>query len=223
MASTGDGRDNLTNTTADVSFWDRTARKYARDAIKDMAGYERTVDRVLDCLGNTGMVLELGCGTGTTALKLAPIVARYAGTDISAEMIAIASEKVRAEGRSNIEFSVAGSDSSSWPSGPFDAVLAFNLLHLVLERRPYLEQVYAALKPGGLFISKTPCLSEMNRLIRLAVPVARLIGKAPHVAFFTAAQLIEDITAAGFTIIEQERHGSKPNDPRIFIVARRNP
>lgn len=216
------GRCEVKDATADARFWDRLARKYARDAIKDLAGYERTVARARECLRSTDTVLELGCGTGTTALKLAPGVARYIGTDISAEMIAIAREKVAAERCDKLEFSVVGSDRATWPAGPFDAVLAFNLLHLVPERSRYLQQVHASLKPGGLFITKTPCLSEMSRLIRLAVPVAQLFGKAPTVSFFTAAGLASDIAAAGFAIIEQARHGSKAREPRIFILARKS-
>jgi hypothetical protein len=84
-----------------------------------------------------------------------------------------------------------------------------------------LESAYRQLKPGGLFISKTPCLSEMNPLIRLAVPVARLIGKAPFVSFFRASDLEAEITKAGFSIVESARHGSGAKDPRIFIVARK--
>ena len=37
-------------TTDDARFWDRAARKYARDPIKDMAGYERTVERTKELL-----------------------------------------------------------------------------------------------------------------------------------------------------------------------------
>lgn len=207
--------------TADARFWNKSARQYARDAIKDMAGYERTMARVEELLKPTDTVLELGCGTGTTALKLAPGVARYRGTDISSEMIAIAREKAATAARGSVEFSVVGSDASTWPSGPFDVVAAFNVLHLVPDRARLLRQIHGLLAPGGLFVSKTPCLSEMNRLIRLAVPIARLVGKAPNVAFFTSAGLAAEIAAAGFAIEEQARHGSKPNDPRIFIVARR--
>ena len=209
----------MTDTTADARFWDRMARKYARDAIKDMAGYERTVERVKEFLNAHDAVLELGCGTGTTALKLAPGVARYVATDISREMIAIAREKAAVERCDKLEFSMAGADRSSWPAGAFDVVLAFNVLHLVPDRTQFLEQALAALKPGGLFISKTPCLSEMNRLIRFAVPVARFFGKAPSVSFFTAAELIDDVAMAGPTIVEQARHGTKADEPRIFIVA----
>ena len=78
-----------------------------------------------------------------------------------------------------------------------------------------------ALKPGGLLISKTPCLAEMNALIRFAVPVMRAIGKAPYVSFFSAAQLEAEIARMGFSIIERARHGSGRRDPRIFIVARK--
>ncbi len=211
----------MTDATGDVRFWDRVARKYARDTIKDMAGYERTVTRVREILKPTDEVLELGCGTGTTALTLAPGVSRYVATDISSEMIAIAREKAANQHCDSVAFSVAGSDRSTWPDGPFDAVLAFNVLHLVPGRARYLQDVYASLKPGGLFVSKTACLSEMNRLIRLAVPVAQVFGKAPTVAFFTADELARDIAHAGFTIVENSRHGTKPNEPRVFILARR--
>ena len=84
-----------------------------------------------------------------------------------------------------------------------------------------LAQARRLLKPGGLFISKTPCLAEMNVLIRLLVPVMQRFGKAPSVSFFTAGELVSDITDAGFTVIEEARHGSKKRDARIFIVAQK--
>ena len=77
----------------DARFWDRTSRKYAASAILDRAGYERTLDRTRALLGSGERVLELGCGTGTTALLLADDVQHYLATDISAGMIAIANEK----------------------------------------------------------------------------------------------------------------------------------
>jgi hypothetical protein len=61
----------------------------------------------------------------------------------------------------------------------------------------------------------------MNRLIRLAVPVMRLVGRAPQVAFLTAEELESDMVAAGLGIIERARHGSKGKDPHIFMEAER--
>lgn len=206
--------------TADQHFWDRVARKYARDAIKDMAGYTRTLESTRQRLRETDIVLEIGCGTGTTALSLAPTVGRLVGTDVSGEMITIAREKAGAQGCRKAEFLVSPADRAIKPDGSFDAVLAFNVLHLVANRPAALRQAARSLKAGGLFISKTPCLSEMSALLRVAVPVARLVGKAPYVSFFSALELETEITSAGFEIIERARHGAGRNDPRIFIVAR---
>jgi ubiquinone/menaquinone biosynthesis C-methylase UbiE len=211
----------MAGNAADARFWDRTARKYAADPIKDMGGYERTLDRTRHYLNGTDAALEFGCGTGTTALRLAPHVGRMTATDLSGEMIAIAREKAVAQACSNVEFAVATPDSAPWPDGSFDAVLAFNLWHLVADRTSALAHVHRLLKPGGLFVSKTPCLAEMNPLIRLAVPVMQLIGKAPYVASFSAAGLESEIERGGFTIVEQGRHGSGRKDARIFIVARK--
>jgi ubiquinone/menaquinone biosynthesis C-methylase UbiE len=206
---------------ADARFWNRIARKYAADPVKDMAGYERTLDRARHYLSATDNVLELGCGTGTTALKLAPHVARIVATDLSDEMIAIAREKAGAEAPRNAEFVVATPECAPWSDGSFDAVLAFNLWHLVADRASALAHVHRVLKPGGVFVSKTPCLSEMNALIRLALPLMQLVGKAPYVAIFSAAALEREIETAGFAIVERARHGSGRKDARIFIAARK--
>jgi hypothetical protein len=53
------------------------------------------------------------------------------------------------------------------------------------------------LKPGGLFISKTPCLREMNPLARVAVPVMQLVGKAPYVAILSAEELERELWRRG--------------------------
>lgn len=205
----------------DARFWDRVARKYAKHPIKDLAGYERTIARTRELLGKDDSVLEIGCGTGTSALLLAPAVHRILATDVSGEMIAIAREKVAAQAITNVELAVAAATEPPAAGGPFNAVLAFNVLHLVTDCPATLQHVHRLLKPGGLFISKTPCLSEMNVLIRMAVPVMQLIGKAPSVAIFRAPELEAQIERAGFEILERERHGSHRKDPRVFLVARK--
>ena len=81
--------------------------------------------------------------------------------------------------------------------------------------------MHRLLRPGGLLLSKTPCLKEMNPLLRIAVPLAQLIGKAPHVAFLSAEDIESEIASAGFEIIEVARHASRGKDTRPFIVARK--
>lgn len=211
----------MTYAVNDARFWDRAARKYATDPIKDMAGYERTLVRARAYLTGNETAYEFGCGTGTTALRLAPFVGRIVATDISPEMIAIARERMQAEGCANAVFDVGTPDTAPWPDGTFDVAFGFNVLHLVAGREAALQGVHRLLKPGGLFISKTPCLKEMNPLVRLAVPVMQAIGKAPYVAFLSAGDIEQMVTAAGFDIVERGRHASRGRDARPFLVARR--
>ena len=209
-------------TASDARFWDRTARKYATAAIADQAGYERTLDRTRALLGPDDRVLELGCGTGTTALRLAGDVQSYCATDISAGMIAIAEEKRPAGPAPSPVFRIATAETLAPEDGQFDAVLAFNYLHLVRDLPNTLRRVHALLGAEGLFISKTPCLGDMNPLIRLALlPAMRAIGKAPYVCVFRAAELNQLISAAGFDILATENHATKGNDTRPYIVARK--
>ncbi|MBX9745297.1 MAG: class I SAM-dependent methyltransferase [Hyphomonadaceae bacterium] len=204
-----------------VRFWDRMARKYAASPISDMGGYERTLVHARRYLKDTDSAIEFGCGTGTTALRLAPAVAHYLATDISSEMITIGREKAAAEGVPNIEFAVAAPETAPYPDASFDAALCFNLLHLIEDRAAALRGVHRMLKPGGVFISKTPALTEINFMIRLAVPLMQAIGKAPYVAFFSNEALGREIAAAGFEIVERAHHGSGKRDMRTFFVARK--
>ncbi|MEM1100624.1 MAG: hypothetical protein AAGH73_03730, partial [Pseudomonadota bacterium] len=63
-----------------AEFWNRIAARYARDPISDMAGYKATLERTKHYLTPIAHVLELGAGTSSTALELAPRVARYHAT-----------------------------------------------------------------------------------------------------------------------------------------------
>jgi ubiquinone/menaquinone biosynthesis C-methylase UbiE len=208
-------------TDSDSRFWDQVARKYAARAIADLAGYERTLEATRRYLRPEHVVFEFGCGTGTTALRLAPSAARFMATDLSGEMIVLAREKAQAEACRNVEFAVASLETAQWPDESFDVALGFNVLHLIKDRPAAIAGVRRLLKPGGVFISKTPCIGEMNPLIRLAIPLLQAIGKAPYVDFVSGAQLERVIADAGFDIVERARHGSKRKDARAFLVARK--
>lgn len=202
-------------------FWDRIARKYAASPIEDMAGYDRTIEHTRRLFKSTDTVFEFGCGTGTTALKLAPSVARYVATDISQEMIAIGREKAAAATVASLEFAVATPETAPYADASFDAVIALNVLHLIEDRASALRAAHRLLKPGGLFLSKTPQLKSMNPGIRLLVPLMQAFGQAPYVAFLSSDDLERDIAANSFEIVERAKHGSGKKDLRTFFVARK--
>ncbi len=205
--------------TTDAAFWDGAARKYAQSKISDMEAYEASLARTRLHLHATDRVLEMGCGTSSTALLLASEVAHITASDISAEMIAIGKEKVWDAGISNVA-PVQGVIGDPGLDGPFDAILAFNLLHLLADPEAAIRQVYAQLPSGGRFISKTPCMAGKRWFLGPAVGALRLFGKAPSdVQFFKVSTLERMITEAGFEIVETGDYPRKM--PSHFVVARK--
>jgi len=219
----------MTAAARDVRFWNGAARKYAERPLGDVAAYERTLERTRSHLKPSDVVLEFGSGTGTTAVKLAPSVSRYVATDLAPAMIEIGRERAAEAKVGNITFE-AGTPADArvvdkWGEGAFDAVIAFNVLHLITDRKPMFAGVRRMLKPGGRFISKTPCLSDMNLLmgamVRVVVPIMQMIGKAPAVAIFSPKEIESEIEAAGFRFIDRALLGTKAGDIRPFLVAER--
>lgn len=212
----------MMTTARDARFWDRASEKYARSRIKDKAGYERTLERTREILPAEVNVVELGCGTGTTALRLADSVRSYLATDISPGMIAIAQQKREANPLPSLALRVATAETLASEAERFDAVLGFNYLHLVRDLPATLRAIHGLLEPGGLFISKTACLGDMNALIRLVLlPVMRAVGLAPTVIVFDADELERLIREAGFELLAREGHATIGRDSRPFIVARK--
>ncbi|WP_374438685.1 class I SAM-dependent methyltransferase [Inhella sp.] len=207
---------------AQATFWNRLARKYAADPIADIGGYAATLQRVRGLLRPEHEVLEIGCGTGTTALSLAGATRRYVASDLAPEMVAIAREKLAAQPTPGLQFEVADATAPHAQAKAFDVLLAFNALHLLPDLDTSLAQALRPLRPGGLFISKTACVGEMHPLVGwLGIPLARLLGKAPPVLVFKAPALVAALERQGLRIEAVERHGTQDKDIRVFIVARK--
>jgi ubiquinone/menaquinone biosynthesis C-methylase UbiE len=205
--------------TSSASFWDKAAPKYAKSAISDMDAYRATLARTISHLKPSDRVLEIGCGTASTALEIAPHVTHLTATDISPAMIEIAREKAWEASVRNITLATAEVGDAALAQGaPFDAVLALNLLHLVPDQEAALRQIHGVLKPGGLFISKTACLGE-RWFFKPMVSAMRAIGKAPFVTHQREGELRRAILSAGFEVVEEL---SQPGmAPRLYMVARK--
>lgn len=203
---------------ADAKFWDKAAKKYAASRVKDMAAYEETLDRARDFLRPEDHLLEVGCGTGTTALTLSSSLRRITATDISGTMLAIAQEKQQNAHVSNVEF-VRSEITQPLPDAPFDAICAFSILHLVDDLPTALTHLHKQLKPGGYIISKTACLKDMNIFVRIAVKLMKAVGKAPHVLIFNADELEDEFRQIGYEIVEAGYFGT--NRYARFIIAKR--
>ena len=205
--------------SADPTFWDRNAEKYSKSPIKNMPAYEQTMERVRAHLKPTDNVLEVGCGTASTALLLSPDVAHITASDVSPKMIEIGRGKAKKSGTKNIDFVVGTPFSDALTPGAYDAVMGFSFLHLVEDLPATLTRIHELLKPNGMLISKTVCLAEQTRLWGIPIALMRLLGYAPYVNLLTARDLERAIRDAGFEITETGFYPRKP--PARFVVARK--
>ncbi len=205
----------MTGKTAE--FWDRVAPGYSEQPISDAESYARKLAATQALMRPNMEVLELGCGTGSTALEHAPHVAHIEATDVSAAMIAIGRQKAKSAGIDNVSFRQSSVEEFE-NNDSYDMVLALNLLHLLPDREAALAKIHGLLKPGGLFISSTVCLADRMWFLRPVIPVMQWIGRAPYVSFVGAKDMLREVAAAGF---EEQEHWTHGRANSLFLIARK--
>jgi len=194
----------------DAAFWNRLAEKYAKQPVGDPDAFDRKIEITKSRMTPRDVVLDIGCGTGSLALRLAPDGAQLHGLDLSSEMIRIGRGKAEAQGVDNVSFHVGAFDDSLTAFAPesLDGICAYSLLHLVEDRAAALSRIYRLLKPGGFFVSSTVCLGESWVPYGPVIAVMRWFGKAPMVKIFPKATLAQEILQAGFVDLEQPDVGA---------------
>jgi ubiquinone/menaquinone biosynthesis C-methylase UbiE len=199
-------------------FWDKVATRYSKRPIADEASYQKKLEKSQTYFRPDMELLEFGCGTGGTAIIHAPYVKRIRAVDISPRMIEIAEARAEAAKVENVEFEVETIENLDAPDDSFDAILGLSILHLVKDKDAVLRKVFRLLKPGGVFISSSVCMSDLTRFIRYVIPLMQFFGLAPFVAFFRREELLESIRATGFEIDYDWRPGK---NKAVFIVAKK--
>jgi arsenite methyltransferase len=204
--------------TSDATFWNRLAEKYSRQPVANPGAFERKIAITASRMTPEDVVLDIGCGTGSLALRLAPKAAHVHGLDLSSEMVRIARDKAAAQTVDNITFHVGAFDDDI-PFAPesLDGLCAYSLLHLLEDRTTALQRIYRLLKPGGFFVSSTVCLKETWIPYAPILRVMRWLGKAPLVKVFPKQSLVNDIRDAGFVDLAQPDVGANPTI--AFVVA----
>ncbi|MDJ0684900.1 MAG: methyltransferase domain-containing protein [Alphaproteobacteria bacterium] len=203
---------------SETRFWDRIAVKYAARPISDMESYQRKLDETRACLTPDSEVLEIGCGSGTTAIAHAPFVGHIRATDISKRMLEIAADRARQAGVENVAFEQVEVGALTADDGRYDCVMAHSLLHLLPDMDAAIAEAYRWLRPGGVFVSSTICLGDMSALFRLVIPGMRWVGLAPFVRFVREDALVGSLERAGFAI---ETRWRPSRNKAVFVIARK--
>ncbi len=153
-------------------------------------GYSRNWDdqlfrqRILAFIGPQSLVLDLGAGAGIIPhMNFRGLVGKMCGVDPDARVIR---NPFLDEGRQGI------GEAIPYPDSTFDVVFAGNVLeHLVCPERVFRE-VSRVLKPGGVFMVKTPNRGHYVPLIARLTPhwfhqwINRIRGRAVADTFRTA-------------------------------------
>ena len=144
-------------------FWNKSADNYDKTEERFDVIHRRSRELAKGHLNETDLVLDYGCGTGTTACELAGQVREIRGIDISDKMIELAEMKAAAGDVPNVTFSQGDIFDKDLAPGSFDAIM---------------NRVHELLKPDGLLLSVTPCLGgKMSIGVRLQILLVGVLGR----------------------------------------------
>ena len=134
--------------------FDRLASEYDELKLRVIPGYRQVQDLALRYANanSSERVLELGCGTAEWALAFlgSHPTSHYVAVEFSPKMRDLASRRL-ASHRARVHL-LEQDLNASLPGGPFDLVVSFFAIHHVENKQRLIEEVFASLSSGGLFL-----------------------------------------------------------------------
>lgn len=207
----------------DSKIWDRFSEGYYKKPISDLGAYEHKLNKTREYLKSDMNALEIGCGTGGTAIKHAPYLKSILATDISPQMIEIAKARPEYQDVDNVTFKAASLDELNIEDGSMDIVFALSILHLLRDPQEAVGKAYQMLKPGGVFISSTVCISDIMPVFKWIGPIGYRLSVIPFINAFSSNDLETFIQNADFTIEYKWKRANKKEgkDTAAFIIAKK--
>jgi len=156
--------------------WDLVALGYAETTSIMLAQYAEVAVKALN-LKAGATILDVACGPGALALRLADEAACVHGIDFSESMLAIFRLNVERAGLKNIVIQHGDAQALPYADGMFDAAFSMFGLMFFPDRRKGFAEIYRTLKPGGSIavtswapIDQSPAMQTMFGALRVMKP-----------------------------------------------------
>lgn len=191
-------------------FWDSASKNYDKTEERFEYIHQKSRENAKKHLESSNVVLDYGCGTGTTACEIANNVKEIYAIDISPKMIEISKGKATEKNIENVTFAEGDIFDEKLKKESFDRILAFNMLHTIPNPEKAVQRINELLKPDGLFISITPCLGDkLSFLVGLQIRLVQImckIGIIPVPIRRIKSSELDDLIANGnFQTVDTEK------------------
>jgi SAM-dependent methyltransferase len=201
------------------STWQQLARSAdaAKTSVAGTADEEQfaitgaqTVDLLQKFVGvrPTDVILEVGCGVGRVGKFLAPICRQWIGTDISANMLRFARQRL--QGLENVKLvELSGSALKEIPTASVDVVYCtIVFMHLFeWDRYRYVHDAHRVLRPGGrIFYDNMDIISPHGKMMFDHGLSLDPMARPAHLSMTSTGDELETYARwAGFTDIRVHR------------------
>jgi ubiquinone/menaquinone biosynthesis C-methylase UbiE len=166
-------------------------------------------------------VLDVGCGTGFLALRMAELGHTAVGIDLAEEMLAAAQQKAASSGLL-VTFRPGDAEAPPTDGAPYDVILERHVIWTLPQPTEAVQTWRALLKPGGLLILIEGIFEVSDRTV-----YPQLAAQLPLYGGRPGEELVALLAEAGFTrtavrpLMDAALWLATPTHPRFMVTGRR--